>query len=104
LQRCLPTPVIADLIASVLAADHCSFFNDKPAAAKGMFTQRLYRSFGLAVHLGWARLLADRYRGLVEIPAPTRQSPDGHRDFTSDDEDAFEYETYHNPDTHSNEN
>ena len=95
---------IPDLIASVLAADHCSFFNDKPAAAKGMFTQRLYRYFGLAAHLGWARLLTDRFRDLVEIPAPTRQSPDGHRDFTPDDEDAFEYETYHNPYTHSNEN
>ena len=69
-----------------------------------MFTQRLYRSFGLAAHLGWARLLTDRFQDLVEIPAPTRQSPDGHRDFTPDDEDAFEYETYHNPDTHSNEN
>jgi hypothetical protein len=31
-----------------------------------MFTQRLYRSLGLAAHLGWARLLVDRYRDLVE--------------------------------------
>ena len=29
-----------------------------------MFTQRLYRSLGLAAHLGWARLLVDRYRDL----------------------------------------
>jgi len=71
-----------------------------------MFTQRLYRSFGLAAHLGWARLLTDRFRDLVEIPAPTRQSPDpdGHRVFTPDDKDAFEYETNHYPDTHFNEN
>ena len=60
---------IADLIASVLAADHCSFFNDKPTDAKGMFTQRLYRSFGLATHLDLANLLADRYRDLAELPA-----------------------------------
>ena len=66
-----------------------------------MFTQRLYRSFGLAAHLGWARLLTDRYRDLAEIPAPTRQSLDGHRDFTPDGEGASEYETYHNPDSHT---
>jgi hypothetical protein len=29
--------------------------------AKGMFTQRLYRSLGLAAHLSWARLLVDHY-------------------------------------------
>jgi hypothetical protein len=52
-----------------------------------MFTQRLYRSLGLAAHLGWARLLVDRFRDLVEVP-----------DFAPDDEDAFEYENYHNPD------
>jgi len=37
------TNAIADLIASVLAVDHhCFFFNNRPADAKGMFTQRLY--------------------------------------------------------------
>jgi len=54
----------------------------KPADAKDMFTQRLYRSFGMAVHLDWARLLADRYRDLAEIPASTHQSLDGHHDST----------------------
>ena len=89
---------IADLISSVLANEHCSFFADKPSEAKGMFTQRLYRSLGLAAHLGWARLLVDRYRDLVEVPAPTREDPrGGRRRFAPDDEDAFEYENYHNP-------
>jgi len=77
--------------SNFLATDHCSFFNDKLADAKSIFTERLYRSFGLAAHLGWARLLTDRFRDLVEIPAPTRQSPDGHRDFTPDDEDVSRY-------------
>jgi hypothetical protein len=64
-----------------------------------MFTQRLYRSLGLAAHLGWARLLVDCYRDLVEIPAPTREDPGGGiRHFAPDDEGAFEYENYHNPD------
>jgi hypothetical protein len=64
-----------------------------------MFTQRLYRSLGLAAHLGWARLLVDRYRDLVEVPAPTCEDPRGGRHhFAPDDEDAFEYENYQNPD------
>ena len=93
------TYAIADLISSVLADEHCSFFADKPSEAKSMFTQRLYRSLGLAAHLGWARLLVDRYRDLVEVPAPTREDPGGGRHhFAPDDEDAFEYENYHNPD------
>jgi hypothetical protein len=48
------TYAIAGLISSVLANEHRSFFADKPTEAKGMFTQRLYRSLGLAAHLGWA--------------------------------------------------
>jgi hypothetical protein len=93
-----------------------------------MFTQRLCRSPGLAAHLGWARLLVDRYRDLVEVPAPTRENffgvsdPVGGRHRFAkknkrvltenkttqnrpkqhkappDDEDAFEYENYHSPD------
>jgi len=95
---------ISNLIASVFAADHYSFFSDEPTDIKGMYTQRLCRSFGLAAHLGWDRLPADRYRDLIEIPAPTRQSPDGQRNFNPGDEDASEYETCHNPDSHSNKN
>jgi hypothetical protein len=38
-----------------------------------MFTQRLYRSLGLAAHLGWARFLVDRYRDLVEADSKRRQ-------------------------------
>jgi hypothetical protein len=54
------TYAIADLVSSVLANEHFSFFADKPSEAKGMFTQRLYRSLGLAAQLGWVRLLVDR--------------------------------------------
>ena len=71
------TYAIADLISSVLANEHCSFFADKPSEAKGMFTQRLFRSLGLAAQLGWVRLLVDRYRDLVEVPAPTHEGPRG---------------------------
>jgi hypothetical protein len=92
------TYAIADLISSVLVNEHSSFFADKPSEAKGMFTQRLHRSLGLAAHLGWARLLVDRYRDLVEVPAPTREDPGGGRlHFAPDDESAFEYENHHSP-------
>jgi hypothetical protein len=92
------TYAIAGLISSVLANEHCSFFADKPSEAKGMFTKRLYRSLGLVAHLSWARLLVDRYRDLVEVPAPTREDPGGGRHhFAPDDEGAFEYENYHSP-------
>jgi hypothetical protein len=64
------TYAIAGLISSALANEHSSFFACRPSEAKGMFTQRLYRSLGLAARLGWARLLVDRYRDLVEIPVP----------------------------------
>jgi hypothetical protein len=93
------TYAIAGLISSVLANEHCSFFADKPSEAKGMFTQRLYCSLGLVAHLGWASLLVDRYRDLVEVPAPTREDPGGGiHHFAPDDEDAFEYENFHSPD------
>jgi len=49
-----------NLIASVLAAGHCSFFNNEPANARGVFIQQLYHPFRLAAYLGWARILADR--------------------------------------------
>ena len=98
------TYAIADLIALALAADYYSVFNEMPTDAKGMSTQRLYRSFGLAVHFGWARLLTDRYRDLTEIPAPTHQSPDYQRDCTPDGEGVPKYQTYHTPGTYSYEN
>jgi hypothetical protein len=93
------TYAITDLISSALANGHYSFFADKPSEAKSMFTQRLYRSLGLAAHPGWARLLVDRYRDLVEVPVPTREDPGGgHHHFAPDDEDAFEYENHHSQD------
>ena len=51
----LDTSAIIDNTSSVLANEHCLFFADKLSEAKGVFTQRLYRSLGLAAHSGWAR-------------------------------------------------
>ena len=46
------TYAIADLAASVLAAENCSFYSEAPSKAKALFTQQLYRSLGLTAHLG----------------------------------------------------
>jgi hypothetical protein len=58
-----------------------------------------HHSLGLAAHLGWARLLVDCYRDLVELPAPTREDPGDRHYFIPGGEGAFEYENYHSPDT-----
>ena len=62
---------IADFIALVQAEKYCSFYNESLADAKGMLMQRLYRTLGLTAHLGWARLLLDRSRDLVDYPDAT---------------------------------
>ena len=97
------TYAIADLVASVLGEEHCSYFADKPSAAKALFTQQLYRSLGLAAHLGWARLLVDRHQDLVQAPAATGQQNSGsrapHHHFTPDDEDAYEQDNFFNPES-----
>ena len=57
-----------------------------------MFTERLYRPLGLAALLGWARLLVNSHRDLVELPSTTREGACGRHHFAPDDEGAFEYE------------
>ena len=96
------TYAIADLVASVLAEEHCSYYSEKPSEAKALFTQQLYRSLGLTAHLGWARLLVDRFRDLVQAPAAAGQHTSGARaphHFTPDDEEAYEHDNFFNPDT-----
>ena len=78
-EMSLDTYAIADLVASVLAAEHCSYYSEAPSDAKALFTQQLYRSLGLTAHLGWARLLVDRHRDLVQVPAAAGQHTSGSR-------------------------
>jgi hypothetical protein len=47
------TYAIADLVALVLADEHCSYYSEKQPDAKALFTQQLYCSLGLTAHLGW---------------------------------------------------
>ena len=59
-----------------------------PRRSKGIFTQRIRRSLGLAVHRGWAKLLLDRCRDLVEDP---RQPRTHTHETDEDDAEAHEY-------------
>jgi hypothetical protein len=94
------TYAIADLVASALAQEHCSYYSEKPSVAKAVFTEQLYRSLGLTARLGWARLLVGRYRGLVQVPTTAGQHTGGScapHHFTPDDEDAYDHGNFFNP-------
>ena len=92
---------ITDLIASLLAEEHRSFFNEESSGVKAMFTERLYRSIGLSAHLGWARLLISRFEAYVEAPPTPPQTTRGMGHLSPDDMDAFEHEAYTNPEAHN---
>ena len=86
---------ITDLAADLLAEKHCSTYNDEPKDVKTMFIQRIRRSVGLTAHLGWARLLLDRLRDLVQIPGASTHTSGW--DAEPDDEDEHERDNYLNP-------
>ena len=56
---------LADLVACELNAEHLALFDGAMNESTQMFTQRMRRSIGLAIHRGWAKLLLDRFRDLV---------------------------------------
>ena len=67
--------VMAKAVAKELGLEHCRIYGDKTLkVVKVFFLNQLYRSRGLTVHRGRARLLLDR-RCLVQVPnAPGRRS------------------------------
>ena len=79
---------LADLVACELNAKHLALFDGAMNESKLMFTQRICRSIGLAVHRGWAKLLLDRCRDLVQDP---RQPRTHTRETDEDDAEAHEY-------------
>ena len=87
---------MVDLISSVLAEEHCSYFAEEPSDAKGYFKARLYRSFGLLAHKGWARLMIDRYQDTVRAPRNDHERS-GARQGNDAEEEALEHENYFNP-------
>ena len=71
----------------------CPRFSEIYKKVKGMFQQRIYRSLGLAAHLGCARLVIDRTK--ANIRCPPGNSP-GAADPAEDG--AFENGNITNPD------
>ena len=68
----MQVPDLAGLVACGLSAENPALFDIAKDESKAMFTQRTRRSIGLAVHRGWAKLLLDRGRCLVEDPQQPR--------------------------------
>ena len=59
-----------------------------------MFRRRIYRTWGMKMHQGWARLLHDRLKDLVINPEARRHS----QAYSWDDEaNAFEEDAFYNP-------
>ena len=59
-----------------------------------MFRQRIYRTWGMRMHQGWARLLHDRLQDLVINPEAKRHSRACSRD---DEASAFDEDAFNNP-------
>ena len=85
---------IADLCASLQADRYCANYRSQPAAVRGMFRQRIYRTWGMRMHQGWARLLHDRLQDLVINPEAKRHSRAYSRDHETS---AFEEDAFNNP-------
>ena len=85
---------IAELCASLQADQYCASHRAQPAAVRGMFRRRIYRTWGMKMHQGWARLLHDRLQDLVINPEAKRHSwaHDG-----DDEANAFEEDAFNNP-------
>ena len=66
-------PQKTDVIAAAMTADHLQFLKGSAKEIRGMFCQRVLRDWGHAAHLGWARLLHDRRRDLIERHPPSHQ-------------------------------
>ena len=80
---------ITSFIASELASDHLQFFALDPCMVKSIFLRRVRRSLGLRAHRGWAKLLLDRTRDLVQHPNQPRNAR------TTDEDDAEAHTHYH---------
>ena len=77
--------VIIDLVASQLAEEHLQYIDIGHGMCKSIFLQQVRRGLGLALHHGWAKIMLDRCRDLVQHPNQARpmatEAPD------EDDED-----------------
>jgi len=85
---------VAELCASLQADQYCANHRSQPSAVRGMFRRRIYRTWGMKMHQGWARLLHDRLKDLVINPEARRHS----QVYSGDDEaNALEEDAFYNP-------
>ena len=89
---------IIDLIASQLADEHLQFFDIDHGMCKSIFLQQVRRSLGLALHRGWAKLMLDRCRDLVQHPNQPRSMVSEATD--EDDEEAHAFYHHTRPSGH----
>ena len=83
---------LADLVACELNAEHLALFDGAMNESKQMLTQRTRRPIGLNVHRGWAKLLLDSCRDLLQDP---RQPRTHTRETDEDDAEAHVYFQLH---------
>ena len=83
---------LADFAACKLNAERLALFDDAMNVSKQMFTKRIRRSIGIAVQRGWAKLLLDRCRDLVQGP---RQPRTHTRETDEDGAEAHGYSHFH---------
>ena len=85
---------IAELCASLQADRYCANHRSQPAAVTGVFRQHIYRTWGMRMHQGWARLLHDRLQDLVIKLEARRHCRAYNR---RDEAGAFEEGAFNNP-------
>ena len=83
---------LAGLVACKLNAEHLALFDGAMNESKQMFTQRIRRSIGLAIHRGWAKTLLESCCDLVLDP---RQPRTHTRETNKNDAEAHEYYHFH---------
>ena len=67
---------ICDIIAHELARTHFPYYSGGAKRTKGMYRQRIQKSWGHTAHRGLARLLPDRARNLI-IHGPAHRGANG---------------------------
>ena len=82
------------LVLVQVQVQYCANHRSQPAAVRGTFRRRIYRTWGMKMHQGWARLLHARLQDLVINPEAKRYS----QAYSGDDEaNAFEEGAFNNP-------
>ena len=86
--------VNTDLIASQFAGGHHQLFDIDHGTCKSIFVQEVRRGLGLALHRGWAKLMLDRYRDLVQRPNQPRPTAAEATDENDEEENVLYHYTH----------